>query len=531
MTEPTPARRTVIAREFSGGSTEESRAFLQSRLAIMALACGGITLGFLLFSTAVWLVHPRFGYGTGFFRQPAFLFHLASTVVIFGIWLSVRRGRLSEPVLTSLDWLGVGVVSLLLTLMGATMPMAEGSVHALLAVCFVLIGRAITVPSSGRRTFMVSASTSLVMVLVIVGVGSSDWARAHVSLGRVSLSERTTYTALWLVAATCQAAFASRVIFGLQQEVRDARQVGQYVLKDKIGEGGMGVVYLATHSMLRRETAIKMLLPEKVAPTALARFEREVRQLARLKHPNTVAIYDYGRTPEGVFYYAMEFLEGLDLEQLVSAVGPLPAGRVVELLAQICASLSEAHEMGLVHRDIKPANVLVSHHGGIPDAVKVLDFGLVKDIRGEGDVVLTVGDGFLGTPLYTSPEAIRNPDLVTAASDVYSVAALGYFLLTGTHLAQGRTLVEVCADHMYREPERPSIRLGKPVVPTLEDAILKGLAKEPSDRHSSAKAFAQALRGCPGVIPWTEQDAESWWASTGNTLIKKRSCLASIASQ
>ncbi len=521
MTAPTPDRRTVIVAAHAGASSEESRAFLQRRIATMAFVCATLSLSFLLVTTLLSLLLWDDKYGQGYVGQSAFDFHLASTTVVGVIWLSTRRGRIRIEVLGAIDGLGTGVVGLLIALMGATMPMGEGMIHGLLAVCFVLFVRAIVVPSSGLRTLVVSSLTTLVVLLAIASVGVSPWANQHVAGGRVALPERVVYFGLWLAAATAVATFASRIIFGLQAEVRYARQIGQYVLKEKLGEGGMGVVYLATHAMLRRETAIKMLLPGKVAPTALARFEREVRQLARLNHPNTVAIYDYGRTPEGVFYYAMEYLKGLDLDQLVAAVGPLSPGRVVHLLAQICASLAEAHEMGLVHRDIKPANVLVSQHGGIPDAVKVLDFGLVKDVRGSSDVTLTAGEGLLGTPLYISPEAIKYPEAVTAASDVYSVALLGYFLLTASHVAQATTLLEVCADHLYGKPERPSERLGTPLPASLEDVILQGLAKVPSARPS-ARQFAVDLRACSGFVPWTEDDARAWWSSTGQDLLASR---------
>lgn len=521
MAVESPDNRTVILREPAGASGEESRAFLQRRLAIMSLTFSLLSASFLVVTTLISSLLWQGKHGTGYVGQPAFVFHLASTLFAATIWLFTRRGRVTVLALEVIDALGVGTAGLLSALMGATMPMGEGQIHGLLAVCFVLFVRAIVVPSTGRRTLLVSVGTSAIVVLATTVVSNTRWATEHVSSGRVMLWERATYFALWLAAASAIATFASRIIFGLHEEIRHARQIGQYVLQEKIGEGGMGVVYLATHALLRRETAVKMLLPGRVAPTALARFEREVRQLARLNHPNTVAIYDYGRTPEGVFYYAMEFLQGLDLDQLVVAVGPLPPGRVVHLLSQICASLSEAHDMGLVHRDIKPANVLVSRHGGIPDAVKVLDFGLVKDVRSSTDVTLTQGQGLLGTPLYLSPEAIKNPDAVSAASDIYAVAALGYYLLTASHLARTTTVLEVCAEHLYGKPERPSDRLGSPLPESLEDAILQALAKEPASRPS-ARQFSAALRASTGYTPWTEDDARAWWSTTGSELVAPR---------
>src|SRR5262249_14250974 len=208
----------------------------------------------------------------------------------------------------------------------------------------------------------------------------------------------------------------------LQQAVAAATQLGQYTLEEKLGEGGMGAVYRARHSLLRRPTAIKMISSANLGESALARFEREVQTTSQLNHPNTIAIYDYGRTPEGVFFYAMEYLEGTNLDDLVERFGPLPEGRVIHLLRQVCGSLAEAHGKGLIHRDIKPANILLTCRGGVADFVKVLDFGLVKAVGGSGDQArLTKSDAMVGTPLYLSPEAIERPASVDLRTDIYAI--------------------------------------------------------------------------------------------------------------
>jgi serine/threonine protein kinase len=294
-----------------------------------------------------------------------------------------------------------------------------------------------------------------------------------------------------------------------QQAVIQARQLGQYRLLEKIGEGAMGVVYKGQHAMLRRPTAIKMLAVDRVNEAAAERFEREVQITCSLNSPYTVAIYDYGRTPEGVFYYAMEYLDGIDLQALVDRDGPQPEGRVVSILRQVCASLYEAHSLGLVHRDIKPANVMLNRRGGEPDVVKVLDFGLVKAARSAGDG-RTSGGELTGTPLYMSPEAIHTPDSVDACSDLYAVGAVGYFLLTGQAMFSARTLSELCQQHLTAIPEPPSARLGRPISAELEHAILACLEKNRAKRPQTARDLAAMLARAAGA--WTSEDAEAWWS-------------------
>jgi len=204
------------------------------------------------------------------------------------------------------------------------------------------------------------------------------------------------------------------------------RRLGQYTLERKIGAGGMGIVYRASHAMLRRPTAIKLLPPDRAGEASIARFEREVQMTAQLSHPNTVAIYDYGRTPEGVFYYAMEYLDGINLEDLVRTYGAQPAGRVLAILDQVCGALAEAHERGLVHRDIKPANIILTERGGEPDVAKVVDFGLVKPIvTDDPRLTMSMPGVMTGTPLYLSPESLTSPESGDPRSDLYALGAVG----------------------------------------------------------------------------------------------------------
>jgi hypothetical protein len=306
----------------------------------------------------------------------------------------------------------------------------------------------------------------------------------------------------------------SIVVARLQRSARrsalEARRLGQYLLDEKIGSGGMGVVYRGHHAMLRRPTAIKLLQVEKTTDDSVRRFEREVRLTCQLNHPNTIAIYDYGRTPEGVFFYAMEYLEGMTLQELVDCFGPQPEGRVIDLLRQICGSLSEAHAAGLVHRDIKPSNIMISPRGGLFDFVKVLDFGLVRSAD-EQQLTLTSAGGLTGTPLYMSPEAIERPKEVDLRSDLYAVGAVGYFLLTGHPVFSGQNVVDVCMQHFNAAPVRPSVRLGRPIAADLEEVLLKCLAKKVADRPENARELLAELDACAAAGDWTQADAERWW--------------------
>lgn len=296
-----------------------------------------------------------------------------------------------------------------------------------------------------------------------------------------------------------------------QKAAIDAQQIGQYKLEQKLGAGGMGVVYKGHHAMLRRPTAIKMLDVDRLSPAAIERFEREVQITSQLNHPNTVAIYDYGRTPEGVFYYAMEYLDGIDLESLVNRYGPQSAARVTHILRQICGSLYEAHSLGLVHRDIKPANIMLNRRGGEPDVVKVLDFGLVKALDEQKQAGLTQQSSLTGTPLYMSPEAIQLPNSVDARSDLYAVGAVGYFLLTGHPVFEAETVVSLCQKHVSEMPTPPSERTKLPVPCKLESAILACLEKSRAKRPQTARDLAQLLDRCESASAWSIEEADAWW--------------------
>jgi serine/threonine protein kinase len=329
--------------------------------------------------------------------------------------------------------------------------------------------------------------------------------------------QRTFWALYVLLGLSSAAIFAFTVIVArlrrkAQKAEIEAKQLGQYTLDAKLGAGAMGVVYKGHHAMLRRPTAIKMLDVDKVNDASIQRFEREVQLTCQLNHPNTVAIYDYGRTPEGVFYYAMEFLDGVNLQTLVEHYGPQPESRVIRILSQICGSLYEAHSLGLVHRDIKPANIMLNRRGCDADVVKVLDFGLVKAIDEGKQAGMTAANALTGTPLYMAPEAIQAPNTVDARSDLYAVGAVGYFLLTGKPVFDAASIVELYQQHVDVIPDPPSQRLGKAISSELEHAILTCLEKSRAKRPHTARDLAQLLARCPMASQWSVEESEEWWS-------------------
>jgi serine/threonine protein kinase len=304
---------------------------------------------------------------------------------------------------------------------------------------------------------------------------------------------------------------ADRLQRAARKAALKAKNLGQYSLDNLIGEGQYGSVYRAHHALMRRPVAVKLLQMEKLNPSNEARFEREVQLTSLLTHPNTITIYDYGRTNEGIFYYAMEYLEGLTLNRLVKQFGAQPEGRVISILRQVCGSLAEAHAIGLVHRDIKPANIFLTQRGGMADFVKVLDFGLVKARDANGEAELTMGEATLGTPLYMSPEAIEHSSAMDGRSDLYSLGAVGYFLVTGEGLFDAQTVGEVMIHQVKDMPLRPSERSGKLVSPDLEALLMRCLAKNPDARPATVREFDDALAGCQTSADWTREMASEWW--------------------
>jgi hypothetical protein len=303
----------------------------------------------------------------------------------------------------------------------------------------------------------------------------------------------------------------TKALYNMRQQLHQARRLGSYLIEEELGEGGMGQVYVAQHALMCRPTAVKVIHPEKSGSVeAITRFEREVRLSAALTHPNTITIYDFGHTPDNTFYYAMEYLDGLDLQALVERFGPMAPERVIYVLQQVCGSLAEAHAAGVIHRDIKPSNIFLTKRGGLYDFAKVLDFGLAKEVGLEDAGEVTKSGMILGTPHYFAPEAIEGADKIDGRADIYNVGGVAYWMLIGQPPFARSSPIEVILDHVRAVPSRPSEISEIPIPVELDDVVMKCLAKEPGDRFQNAEDLQDALASVP-VECWTQSRAREWW--------------------
>jgi eukaryotic-like serine/threonine-protein kinase len=380
----------------------------------------------------------------------------------------------------------------------------------------VLIFAAIVPTSSWKLLVAGFVAVSMDPLGMMLAGAAGDY--PHGSLSSALIMHYPSYMLLGV------AVVISRVVNRLGQQVRREREMGSYRLGELLGRGGMGEVYRATHRMLARPAAIKLIRPEALAAAdggmaqlAVTRFRREAEAAAKLRSPHTVELYDFGVTEDRTLYLVMELLEGMDLESLVRQVGPLPAARVVHIVRQVCESLEEAHADGLIHRDIKPANIHVGRVGLRYDFVKVLDFGLVKHLaNGAGDVAVehsqATATGLTpGTPAYMAPEMSLG-EAVDGRADLYALGCVAYYLLTGKVVFEAETSLQMVAKHLQATPIPPSRRADVEVPPALERVVLACLAKAPADRPGSALELDRLLGEVP-VSPWGEEEAKRWWTA------------------
>jgi serine/threonine-protein kinase len=345
------------------------------------------------------------------------------------------------------------------------------------------------IPNTAGRSAVIVVTIALIPLALIAGfthhagVLGDPW--IHHGMRRMG-----TYLAI----ACAVAIFSSYGIDRLRREVHEARKLGQYVLKRRLGQGGMGEVYLAEHQLLRRLCAVKLIRPDRAASASVQqRFEREARVMANLRHPHIVEVFDYGVTPDGAFFYVMEYLPGRTLQELVEDSGPLPPGRAIGFLRQIAAAVGAAHQRGLVHRDIKPANVIVGKDSGSVETIKLLDFGLVQGCMAEDSRTLTQDGRVVGTPAFMSPEQIAGTRALDARSDIYSIGVVACFVLTGQNPFDRPEVRQIFAAHL--EEAAPPLNLVQ-VGAELESVVRRCLAKNPADRFVDADALERALAAC-----------------------------------
>jgi serine/threonine-protein kinase len=503
VTEPVRSRRSIRTLWGTTASEEEARAYLQARLTTLWKF---MFWAFVVLVSSQWMLYTVIYPKTKPWGQD---YIYATAIPLLAVMAFIWRGILLRRRLTIAQLYGLDV----LYAIGSGLELGAAPLFAwdfspshyvsLVYAVFVVFTRAIVIPSSGKRTTLVSTATFVpcIAAAIALAIHGDTWpappalyASAAIVLSGV---------------AVLLASIGSDAIYGLRRKVSEAQQLGQYTLERRIGEGGMGAVYRARHVLLRRPTAVKLLLPDRVGADNLERFEREVQHMSQLTHPNTVAVFDYGRSPDGVFYYAMEYLgDGIDLEQLVRTYGPLPSARAARILAQVCGALHEAHARGIVHRDIKPPNIILCERGLVPDVAKVVDFGLVKEITADAGGSQQV---ILGTPAYIAPEAVTDPSTIGPAADLYALGAVGYFLVTGQRVFQGKTAVDLCIQHVTAQPKPPSSVAATHVAPELEAIVMRCLAKQPKDRYASAEELAAALATVPGGDDWSHAQAVQWW--------------------
>ena len=379
-------------------------------------------------------------------------------------------------------------------------------------ICIVILVYPSIAPAGPWRT-LAAAFLAATMDPIMYGV----------SIARGTVYDMASFELLWTFApnyvCAVLAVVPATVIRGLGKRVSRERELGSYQVGDLIGHGGMGDVYRATHRLLARPAAIKLIRPEALgaegpdrAQVVIERFRREARAAANLKCPHTIELYDFGTSDDGTFYYVMELLNGLDLRELVGRYGQLGAPRTVHLLKQVCLSLAEAHDQGLIHRDIKPSNMVVSRMGVAVDYMKVLDFGLVKSASDTESPArdLTSPDVTTGTPAYMAPEIAVGDRPVDLRADLYALGCVAFWMLTGRDVFEGPTPIAVLTQHVRDDAPAPSSLSETSIPVELDQVVLDCLAKDPADRPASALDLLERLNALP-VEAWDTEAARDWW--------------------
>src|SRR4051794_7264648 len=512
------ARRGVALVE---GSTPhlsaETRDLLRNRLRLAAIM---FFVGFFAFLIRWAFYWSEWGKAE---HMPMFYTHAIVTVVLgaFAVRLcrhcaySLAKLRVAELVIFGCPALYFLVHSLDVNTYLANLPRGEARVEMIVTPWLLLIFTyAMFIPNTWQRAAAVLGAISIVPIGVLTYFESATAFQAVLSQSNYSgfISAQVLIIAISLLTGIV----GVHTIGTLRREAFAAKQLGQYRLKKRLGSGGMGEVYLAEHQMMKRPCAVKLIRPEKAGdPRMLARFEREVRATAKLSHWNSIDIYDYGRTADGTFYYVMESLPGHNIGEIVEGYGPIPPGRALYLLDQVCAALAEAHGIGLVHRDIKPANIFCAYRGGESDVIKLLDFGLAKPTMDtNADAQLTMAGTVTGSPLFMSPEQASGDDAVDGRSDIYSLGAVLYYMLTGQPPFMAENPLKVMIAHASQEVVPPT-RVNPDIPRELEEIVLRCLEKDPEHRFQDVASLRAALRDVRLDDPWSADLAAEWWSCNG----------------
>jgi serine/threonine-protein kinase len=420
-------------------------------------------------------------------------------VFLFTLARLFRKPIPSPRMLILLDILPYSVASTFIALMcvrfwGIASPYGPG-------ICLVIVFRSVWSGDPWRRGLVMNGAQAVCLPVVLLAASFVDPALAaqlhdRRALGLFAINLGFVFGTMALIVV------GSHIAWALRRQVFEARSIGRYKLKKRIGSGAMGDVWLAHHAALRRDVAVKILRTDvKSSVGAISRFEREVRATSELVHPNTVRVFDYGATEDGLWYYAMELLAGETLAALVEREGPLPPARAIHLASQAARALGEAHARGIVHRDVKPENLFVTSLGGEDDFIKVLDFGVARFFRGTAEATATATGWLVGTPAYISPEAALSKP-TDARTDVYALGAVLYFILTGKPPFDAAGAGSVVIAHVHERPELPSKKLGRPLPADLEAIVMRCLEKDPAARFSTASDVAAALALCADAGKW-----------------------------
>lgn len=511
------ARRGVALVE---GSTPhmsaETRDLLRNRLRIAAIL---FFIGFFVFFVRWFFYWDEWSTPE---HRPIFYTH-AFVTVIFGIFAvrlcrhcsySLTKLRIAELAIFGCPALFFCVLGIQESIMYGNLPDGRARLENIVAPWMLLIFTyALFIPNTWQRAAVVVSLMAALPITILAYLYSLP--RIAQVAGQLQYEGFLSGQVLVLAIVVLVAIVGVHTIGTLRREAFAAKQLGQYRLKKRLGSGGMGEVYLAEHQMMKRPCAVKLIRPEKAGdPRMLARFEREVRATAKLSHWNSIDIYDYGRTADGTFYYVMEYLPGHNIGEIVEEYGPIPPGRAVYLFDQVCAALAEAHGIGLVHRDIKPANIFCAYRGGVFDVVKLLDFGLAKPTMDTSDTQLTIAGTITGSPLFMSPEQASGDESVDARSDIYSLGAVMYYMLTGKPPFMADNPLKVMIAHASQEVVPP--RQINPEIPAeLEEIVLRCLEKDPDHRFQDVPALRAALRDLVLDEPWSSELAAEWWTCHG----------------